>query len=70
MVMPVIREYLSFLRPSVQRDVVKVAVGCKEHPAYRGMRQPRRTTTPKRSGRCCICVMVYAAKQRVRWVLE
>ena len=67
-------KWLQFLRPSVQRDLVALVVGCASHPTYRAI---RRKPTGCDGNRllyeplvCERCIYLYAAKQRVKGLLK
>jgi hypothetical protein len=70
--------WLQFLRPSVQRDLVALVHGCHAHPAYRAIRRSStRYPDPFRVGlepasevRCPVCAELYVAKQRVGRLLK
>jgi hypothetical protein len=73
--------WLQFLRPSVQRDLVALVIGCPKHAANRFIRrgrQPFYFGLPGQSlplacianGSCVACLDLYAAKQRVKALLS
>jgi hypothetical protein len=70
-------KWAAFLRPSVQRDVIALVIGCTMHPAYRVRRRPPRKwragSGELASGwtpACRTCEFLYAAKQRVKRLLR